>query len=96
MDKYIYLSALYDYYGKLLTEKQQNYFIDYYFNNLSLKEISENQNISRNAVFKQLKNIEEKLNFYESKLKLYKKNEKLTKIIGQINDEKIKKQLENL
>lgn len=42
MDKVIYLSNLFDYYGKLLSEKKQNYFKDYYFKNLSLSEISEN------------------------------------------------------
>ena len=42
MQKQILLTILYDYYGVLLTEKQQNYFKDYYFNNLSLSEISEN------------------------------------------------------
>ena len=58
MQKQILLTILYDYYGVLLTEKQQNYFKDYYFNNLSLSEISENNSVSRNAVHKQLKEIE--------------------------------------
>ena len=40
MDKEIYLSALFDYYGVLLTEKQRYYFEDYYFNNYSLAEIA--------------------------------------------------------
>ena len=96
MDKYVYLSSLYDHYGKLLTQKQQDYFEDYYFNNLSLQEISENENVSRNAVFKQLKTIEEKLNNYEEKLKLYKKAQKLNGIIINIKDDKLKKQLEDL
>lgn len=96
MDKYIYLSSLYDFYGILLTDKQQNYFEDYYFNNLSLKEISENASISRNAVFKQLKNIEEKLLMYESKLKLLEKENKLKEIFKRIKDETIIEQLENL
>ncbi len=96
MDKYIYLSNLYDYYGTLLTEKQQNYFEDYYFNNLSLKEISENKKVSRNAIFKQLKTIEDKLLFYENKLKLYEKNKKLLQIIEKIDDKNIKKELESL
>ena len=34
MDKNIYLINLYDIYGSLLTEKQQNYFEEYYFDNL--------------------------------------------------------------
>ena len=58
MDNQVLLSILYDYYGELLTDKQQNYFKDYYFDNLTLSEISENYNISRNAIHKSLKEIE--------------------------------------
>ena len=69
MEKLVYLNNLYDLYGILLTEKQQTYFEEYYFNNLSYGEISEKYNISRNACFKQLKIIEDKLFDYEKKLK---------------------------
>lgn len=96
MDKRLYLINLYDYYSVLLTEKQCNYFEDYYFNNLSLKEISDNEQISRNAVFKQLKNIENKLTNYEEKLNLYCRDQKLRKIIEKITDQQIRKELEEL
>ena len=39
MKKEIYYNNLFDYYGELLTEKQQEYFKYYYFDNLSLSEI---------------------------------------------------------
>ena len=52
------LTIVYDYYGELLTEKQQLYFEDYYFNNLSLQEIAINYNVSRNAVYNSLKEID--------------------------------------
>jgi len=55
MEETIHLNNLYDYYKELLTEKQKQYFEDYYQNNLTLSEIAENNNISRNAVHKQLK-----------------------------------------
>lgn len=96
MEKLIYLNNLYDLYGILLTEKQQTYFEEYYFNNLSYGEISEKYNISRNACFKQLKIIEDKLFDYEKKLKLYYKKEKINAIINMIDDKKIKEKLENL
>ena len=86
MDNQVLLSILYDYYGELLTDKQQNYFKDYYFDNLTLSEISENYNISRNAIHKSLKEIEEKLLYYEEKLKLYEKNIKIKKIIANLDD----------
>ena len=86
---------LYDYYGELLTEKQQEYFEDYYFNNLTLAEISENKEVSRNAVHKQLKEIEKRLEFYEEKLKLYEKSLKIKELLINI-EENIKKQIEEL
>ena len=61
MDK-IYLNEIYIYYKELFTEKQQMYFEDYYMNDLSLSEIAENYDISRNAVHNQLKIVEEKIN----------------------------------
>ena len=60
-------TLLYDYYGELLTSKQKNYFEDYYFNNLTLQEISENNNVSRNNAYKIIKDALEKLNYYENK-----------------------------
>ena len=96
MDKLIYLNNLYDLYGELLTDKQQIYFKEYYFNNLSYGEISEKYNISRNACFKQLKNIEEKLEDYEKKLKLLYKKEKINDIIKNIKDKQIIESLESL
>ena len=85
MDKRIYLINLYDYYGELLTEKQRSYFEDYYFNNYSLAEISENNDISRNAIYKQIKDAEKKLNYYESVLKLYDKSLKIKKLIKDLD-----------
>ena len=64
---YVYL---FDYYGELFTEKQKEYFKDYYFNNLTLQEIADNNNVSRNAIHKNIKEILSKLDYYESKLKL--------------------------
>ena len=96
MDERTYLTILYDYYGDLFNQNQRNYFEEYYFNNLSLSEISENQNVSRNAVHKQVKAIENKLRDYELKLKLFEKSTKLKKIIESIKDDKLKKQLEEL
>lgn len=75
------LIILYDYYESLLTEQQKEYFEDYYFSNLSLSEIAENKNVSRNAVHNQLKITEEKLENYELKLKLFEKNKKVEKVL---------------
>lgn len=96
MEEYIFYNNLYDCYQKLLTEKQKNYFEDYYFSNLSLGEISENYHVSRNAIYKQLQIAKKRLIEYEKKLSLYEKKQKLEKIIEKINEKDIRKELERL
>lgn len=90
------LINLYDIYGELLTEKQQEYFEDYYFNNLTLSEMSENYEVSRNAIHKQLKEVEEKLNKYEKILKIEEKNKRIKEICNNLNEEMKEKILDIL
>ena len=95
MDERNYIINLYDIYGDLLTEHQQTYFEDYYFNNLSLSEMSENYDISRNGIHKQVKDAEEKLKKYEEKLNIYNRNTNIKNIIQEL-DEKVKEQIINM
>ena len=95
-EEIVYYNNLYDYYGELLTEKQRKYFEDYYFSNLSFKEMAENYNISRNAAFKQLQNTLTKLKHYEEILKLYEKKEKLNEIVKDIDNNELKEKLIDL
>ncbi len=81
MKKNIYLNEIYVYYKDLFTSKQQMYFEDYYLNDLSLSEIAENYNISRNAVHNQLKIVEEKVLEYEKILGLKKKKEDINALL---------------
>lgn len=91
----LYYINLFDYYEELFTEKQKEYFKDYYFNNLTLQEISENNNVSRNAIHKSLNEITKKLDYYEEKLKLYENGNKIKKIIEPL-DKKTKEEIEKL
>lgn len=81
MEDLVYYSELYDLYQNLLTEKQKRYFEEYYFENLSLKEIADQYQISRNAVYRQIKFTKNLLDDYENKLGLRKKKEKLEKVL---------------
>ena len=89
---YVYL---FDYYGELLTNRQREYFKDYYFNNLTFQEIADNYNVSKNAIYKNIKEILTKLDYYESKLHLYSNKQKIEKIIENIDD-KVKENIEEL
>ncbi len=88
MDRIVYLNVLYDCYKELFTLKQQMYFESYYWEDLSLSEIAENNNVSRNAVHNQLKIMEDKLIELEEKLQLNEKKEKIITLLSdKINDE---------
>jgi len=81
MEEREYIINLYEYYGKLLTDKQQQYFEDYYYENLTMEEISENDLVSKNAVSKQLIIIKNKLINFENNLHLYKNKLEITKLL---------------
>lgn len=86
IDKFVHLNKLFILYRNLLTEKQ-SIILDYYFGeDLSLGEISEEMNVSRQAIHDTVKRCESILIDYEEKLGLYKQeieeNEKLEKMIS--------------
>lgn len=74
------LIALYDLYYNLLTDKQREYFEDYYFMDLSISEIAQNYEISRNGAYDQIKRTEKLLFDYESKLQLYNKINRISNL----------------
>lgn len=96
MDDIEKIIILYDYYSELISDKQREYFEEYYFENLSLSEIAENENKSRNAIHKSVKGVVSKLFEYEEKLGLYKKDNKLKEILKKIDNENIRKEIEGL
>ncbi len=60
-----------DIYGNMLTAKQRDILADYYERDFSLSEIADNAGISRQAVHFAVKQAEESLADYESKLGVY-------------------------
>ena len=84
IEKNVEISILCDLYGKLLTEKQLELLNDYYNSDLSLSEIAENNNITRQAVRDNIKKGEKKLFEYEEKLLFMKRMLKQEKTIEQV------------
>jgi len=76
LDKRNYYCELYNLYSSLLNETTRNRFTQFYFDDLSLSEIAEKENVSKNAVFLSIKKGEKELLSYENKLKLFSKNKK--------------------
>lgn len=96
MEEIIYYNNLFDCYGDLLTDKQREYFIDYYQNNLSLSEMAINYGVSRNAIHKQLKKIIEVMENYEVKLSIISKNNKIMDLIKCLNNDKLLSEIERI
>lgn len=65
------MNALFEFYATLLTDKQMNYIELYYVEDYSLAEIAEEFDISRQAVYDNIKRTEKVLEGYEEKLHLY-------------------------
>ena len=100
MDKNIKVSMLLEMYGKLLTDKQVDVIDLYYNQNLSLSEIAEELNITRQGVRKSLVDGEKKLLDIEEKLGFLAQKERREKIIDEIYqktfDKNLRKKLLNL
>ncbi len=77
MDKNIEISLLYDFYGQLLSTKQQQAVSLYYNDDLSLSETAEVMGITRQGVRDLVKRSESELYEYEEKLGLYKRFEQV-------------------
>lgn len=84
VEKVAQMAMLYDFYGQLLTEKQQQLVELYYHHDLSLGEIAEEYGVSRQAVHDLLKRSEKILQDYETKLKLVAKHQRERQLLAQI------------
>ncbi|MGT2867113.1 putative DNA-binding protein [Streptococcus fryi] len=65
------MNALFEFYAALLTDKQMNYIELYYADDYSLAEIAEEFQVSRQAVYDNIKRTEKILEEYERKLHMY-------------------------
>ena len=86
MEEIAVRAMLFDFYGPLLTTKQQIIYDLYYQQDFSLGEIAEQQNVSRQAVYDLLKRTDESLHDYEAKLNLIKRQQQNLKLIKAIKE----------
>lgn len=73
LEKTTRVNYLFDFYQSLLTPKQRNYMELYYLEDYSLGEIAETYEVSRQAVYDNIRRTESMLEEYEKKLLLYEK-----------------------
>lgn len=74
--KTLRMNYLFDFYQSLLTNKQKNYLELFYLQDYSLSEIADTFEVSRQAVYDNIRRTGDLVEDYESKLRLYQRFEK--------------------
>ena len=87
LEKMNRINVLYDFYGPLLTEKQQTFLQCYFQDDYSLGEIAAEFEISRQAVYEHLKRAEQTLEDYERKLGLALRHERFRERLDRLDRE---------
>ena len=92
-----YINSLLDIFAVLLTPYQQEIMDLYYQEDLSLKEIADEKEISRNAVFTLINRVEKILINYEEKLHLLDKRRRIQdELDSETNIDVLKAKLESI
>lgn len=73
MEKFVEQTLLYDFYGELFTERQQQVYESVVLEDYSLSEVAEDLGISRQGVHDMIKRCNHTLEEYESRLHLVEK-----------------------
>ena len=81
------LSLLLDYYGSFLTEKQRDIICLWVDEDMSLAEIAEMKNISRQGVRDAIQRSEKQLNDMENKLGLIRRDGEIRKLLENLDSE---------
>ncbi|MCU9593120.1 putative DNA-binding protein [Caldibacillus thermolactis] len=84
LEKTTRMNFLFDFYQVLLTPKQKSYMALYYLDDFSLGEIAEEYNVSRQAVYDNIKRTEAMLEEYEAKLHLFEKFQKRNALLDDL------------
>lgn len=84
LEKTTRMNFLFDFYQALLTEKQRSYMELYYLDDHSLGEIAESYEVSRQAVYDNIRRTEAMLEEYEDKLRLLEKFQQRQTILKQM------------
>ncbi|MCM3078852.1 putative DNA-binding protein [Brevibacillus invocatus] len=86
LEKTNQVNLLFDFYAPLLKGKQREYLELYYLDDLSLGEIAEMHEVSRQAVYDHIKRAEKQLFEYDEKLKLAWKHEQRMIVLNRMQE----------
>ncbi|ELL5657286.1 putative DNA-binding protein [Staphylococcus aureus] len=99
--KTLRMNYLFDFYQSLLTNKQRNYLELFYLEDYALSEIADTFNVSRQAVYDNIRRTGDLVEDYEKKLELYQKFEQRREIYDEMkqhlsNPEQIQRYIQQL
>ena len=99
--KTLRMNYLFYFYQSLLTNKQRNYLELFYLEDYSLSEIADTFNVSRQAVYDNIRRTGDLVEDYEKKLELYQKFEQRREIYDEMkqhlsNPEQIQRYIQQL
>ncbi|UXT61620.1 putative DNA-binding protein [Staphylococcus aureus] len=99
--KTLRMNYFFDFYQSLLTNKQRNYLELFYLEDYSLSEIADTFNVSRQAVYDNIRRTGDLVEDYEKKLELYQKFEQRREIYDEMkqhlsNPEQIQRYIQQL
>lgn len=86
LEKTNQVNLLFDFYASLLKGKQREYLELYYLDDLSLGEIAEMHEVSRQAVYDHIKRAEKQLFEYDQKLCLAERHEQRMVVLNRMNE----------
>ncbi len=86
MEKIVEQGLLYDFYGELLTDHQKRIYEDAVYNDLSLMEIANEYDISKQGVHDLLRRCTNSLETYESKLHMIERTDRIREQLGVLSE----------
>lgn len=96
LDEFIEIANLLEIYSPLLSEKQREYLEDHFENDLSISEIAKNNNVSRQAIFDNIKRGVTLLYEYENKLKFHQIKKDIREKLIDLKEDFTEEKLENI
>lgn len=96
LSEFLEVSTLLDYYKNLLSDKQREYLVNHFEEDLSLSEIAKSNNVSRQAVYDNIKRGIKLLKEYEEKLGFYKREKELYSKLKDLKDDFEVEKLDNI
>ncbi len=93
---FLEVSLLLDYYKNLLSDKQKEYMLEHFEMDLSLSEIAKDHDVSRQAVYDNIRRGIKILKEYEEKIGFYKREQEIKKSLLQLREDFTREKLEEI